>query len=222
MAHYDLEEQEQLDSLKAWWKQYGNLVTNLLLAVALCVVAWRGWDWYQKKQNLEASAIYSVVEQAVGAKDAQRTKAAVGELTEKYGRTPYAALATLLAARQAFDAGDLKTAKVQLNWVVEHGYDEARDIARLRLAAVLLDEKNPDEAFKQLQGDHSTAFAILYAEARGDVLAVQSKKAEARKAYQAALDGIENRAKANGDKEAPRTPQRDLLQQKLDALGESA
>lgn len=222
MAHYDLEEQEQLDELKAWWKMYGNLVTNLLLAVALCVLAWQGWNWYQKKQTAEASAIYAVLEQALQAKDAQRIKGAAGELTEKYASTPYAALAALLAARQSFDAGDLKSAKAQLEWVIDKGKDETRDVARLRLAAVLLDEKAYPEALKQIEGAHAASFDILYSEMKGDILAAQSKKAEARAAYKATLDALTAKAKAEGASEAARTPHREVLQQKLDALGESA
>lgn len=222
MAHYDLEEQEQLDELKAWWKQYGNLLTNILLAVALTVLAWQGWQWYQKRQAAEASAIYAVLEQAVMARDTQKINNVAGELTEKYAGTPYATLAALLAAKHSFEAGELKAAKVQLNWVVEHGRDESRDVARLRLAAVLLDEKSYDDAYKLLESTHAAAFDAMYAELKGDLFSAQGKKADARTAYQAALDAIAAKAKADGATEAPRTPQRELLQQKLDALGESA
>ena len=222
MAHYDLEEQEQLDELKAWWKQWGNLVTNILLVAALSVLGWQGWNWYQKRQGAEASAIYAALEQAVEAKDTQKINNVAGELTEKYAGTSYATLGALLAARHSFEGNDLKAAKVQLNWVVENGSDEARDIARLRLAAVLLDEKAHDEALKQLEAKHAPVFAALYAELRGDIQAVQGKKSEARQAYQAALDAIAAKATADGAKETPRTPQRELLQQKLDALGEAA
>lgn len=222
MAHYDLEEQEQLDELKAWWKQYGNLITNIVLAVALTVLAWQGWNWYQKRQAAEAAAVYTVLEQALAAQDTQKINNLAGELTEKYSRTAYATLGALLAARNSFEAGDLKAAKVQLSWVVEHASDEARDVARLRLAAVLLDEKAYDEALKQLDGAHAKAFAPLYAELKGDIQAAQGKKSEARIAYQAAQEAITAKAKADGATEAPRTPQRELLQQKLDALGEAA
>ena len=140
MAHYDLEEQEQIDSLKTWWKMYGNLVTGVVVAASLAVIGWQGWNWYQRGQAAQAAAIYSVLEQAVAARDAQRVKSAAGELAEKFGSTSYATLGALLAARQSFDAGDLKTAKAQLGWAAEHAKDELKDLARLRLAAVLLDE----------------------------------------------------------------------------------
>jgi predicted negative regulator of RcsB-dependent stress response len=212
MAHYDLEEQEQIDSLKTWWKMYGNLVTGVVVAASLAVIGWQGWNWYQRGQAAQASAIYGVLEQAVAARDAQRVKSAAGELAEKYGSTSYATLGALLAARQSFDAGDLKTAKVQLGWAAEHAKDELKDLARLRLAAVLLDEQAFDEALKQLDAAPAPAFAVRYLELKGDVLVAQGKKADARAAYKAALD------KDQGGER----PGRELLRQKLDNLGDAA
>ena len=219
MAHYDLEEQEQIDSIKTWWKQYGNLVTGVVMAASLGVVGWQGWNWYQRGQSAQASAVYSALEQGLALKDAQRVKTAAGELAEKFGGTTYAGLGALLAAKMSHEAGDLKTAKLQLTWAGEHGKDEVRDIARLRLAAVLLDEKSYDEALKQVDGAHAPAFDARFAELKGDVLSAQGKKAEAKVAYQAAvtkLDGGEAKAAQSVG------PYRDLLQQKLDSLGEAA
>jgi len=215
MAHYDLEEQEQIDTLKTWWKMYGNLVTGVVVAGSLAVIGWQGWNWYQRSQAAQASAIYGVLEQAVAARDAQKVKAAAGELAEKFGGTTYAALGALVAARQSFEAGDLKTARAQLTWAAENGKDEIRDIARLRLASVLLDEKAYDEALKQLEAAHAAAFAARFLELKGDVLAAAGKKPEARAAYQAALDKGEVREGRGG-------AGRELLRQKLDSLGEVA
>lgn len=212
MAHYDLEEQEQIDSIKTWWKMYGNLVTGAVTVACLLVIGWQGWNWYQRNQAAQASAIYGVLEQAVAMRDAQKVKAAAGELTEKFGGTSYAALGALLAAKQSFDAGDLKTAKVQLGWAAEHGKDEMRDVARLRLAAVLLDEKAYDEALKQLDAAHSPAFDARFLELKGDTLVAQGKNPEARTAYRAAQAKNEGKNGAGGQ----------LLQQKLDKLGEAA
>jgi len=215
MAHYDLEEQEQIDTLKTWWKMYGNLVTGVVVAGSLAVIGWQAWNWYQRSQAAQASAIYGVLEQAVAARDAQKVKAAAGELAEKFGGTTYAALGALVAARQSFEAGDLKTARAQLTWAAENGKDEIRDIARLRLASVLLDEKAYDEALKQLEAAHAAAFAARFLELKGDVLAAAGKKPEARAAYQAALDKGEVREGRGG-------AGRELLRQKLDSLGEVA
>jgi len=216
MAHYDLEEQEQIDSIKTWWKMYGNLVTGIVVAGSLAVIGWQGWNWHQRSQSAQASAIYAALEQAVAVRDAQKVKAAAGELAEKFGGTSYAALGALVAARQSFDAGDLKTAKAQLTWAAEHGKDEIRDLARLRLAAVLLDEKAYDDALKQLEAAHAPAFAARFLELKGDVLAASGKKPEARTAYKAALDKGGSREGRGGN------AGRELLQQKLDNLGEAA
>lgn len=212
MAHLDLEEQEQIDSLKTWWKMYGNLFTSVVVAASIGAIGWQGWNWYQRSQSAQASAIYGVLEQAVATQDTAKVKAAAGELAEKFGRTSYAGLGALLAAKQSFEAGDLKTARAQLSWAADNGKDEVRDLARLRLVAVLLDEKEYDAALKQLEATHAPVFAGRFLESKGDVLTALGKKAEARAAYQAALDKGE--AKAG--------PARELLQQKLDSLGEAA
>ena len=72
MAHYDLEEQEQIASLKTWWNMYGNLLTGVVTVACLAVIGWQGWNWYQRSQAAQASAIYGVLEQAVAVRDAQR------------------------------------------------------------------------------------------------------------------------------------------------------
>lgn len=223
MATYDLEEQEQLETLKAWWKQYGNLVTSLVIIASLAVMAFQAWNWYQRNQSLKAATVYEVLQRSIAAQDGPRMKAAVGELVQNFGGTPYASLGALMAARNAADSDDLKTAQTQLQWVVEHGKDELKDIARLRLIGVLLDQKSYDEALKQAEATPSAAFVARYAEAKGDVLVAQGKPAEARTAYQAAMAKLDESAKS-GNESAQQAQiagtVRQMLQQKLDALGE--
>ena len=212
MAHYDLEEQEQIDTLKTWWKMYGNLVSGVITVACVGIIGYQGWNWYQRSQSGQASGIYAVLEQAAVVGDGQKVKAAAGELAEKFGGTAYASLGALVAAKQSFAAGDLKTAKAQLTWVVDHGKDEIKDLARLRLVAVQLDEAAYDEALKQLEAGHAAAFDARFLEVKGDVLAAQGKKSEARAAYQSALDKESGKPGAGHE----------LLQQKLDGLGDAA
>ncbi|MFZ4536003.1 YfgM family protein [Propionivibrio sp.] len=228
MATYDLEEQEQLAEIKVWWKQHGSLLINVITAASLTVIAWQGWSWYQRNQSVQASMVYNVLQKAVQDKDSQRIKAASGELLEKFGSTTYASLGALTAAKTMIDSTDAKTAKVQLLWVVEHGKDEFRDLARLRLAAVLLDEKAYDLALKQLDGSASPGFEARFADTRGDVLSAQGKKAEALGAYQTALTKLDEADKSGKGKNSALGRQgqaaavyRELLQQKLDSLGGS-
>ncbi|MBK6631976.1 MAG: tetratricopeptide repeat protein [Betaproteobacteria bacterium] len=220
MATYDLEEQEQISELKTWWKMYGNMVTSVLLAVTVGVVGWQAWNWYQRNQTAEASVIYSAVQKATIERDAKRVREAAGELTERYPGTAYAAMAALTSARMQYDAGDLKTARAQLQWVAAKAVDkDLRDLGRLRLAHVLFDDKALDEALKLLGEEPGAAFTARFSELKGDILAAQGKLAEARAAYQIALvkhDALDKAADGQGGREAQ---YRELLQVKLDSIG---
>jgi predicted negative regulator of RcsB-dependent stress response len=206
---YDLEEQEQIDTLKAWWKQYGNLVTWLLIAALSSFAGWTAWTNYQHGQASQASAIYDEVQRAAGLKDNAKVQGATANLTAKFASTSYASMAALVAAKTAFDANDLKTAKVQLNWVVEHGYTkEFKALAKLRLTSILLDEKDYDESLKVLGGEFPAEFDADVLDRKADVLVAQDKLKEARETYKNALDKM-------GDKHVGKQ----LVQIKLDALG---
>ncbi len=218
MATYDLEEQEQLDELKTWWKLYGNLVTNLLLAVALAAAGWQGWTWWQRQQSAHAAGVFSGLQAAAMQRDAKRVRELAGELVDKYSITEYAGMGALLAARVQVDAGDPKSARAQLAWAADNAKDAGmRDLARLRLATLLLDEQSYDDALKQLAAEPAAAFAPRFSELRGDVHAAQGKIAEARAAYDAALAKLDSLAKE--DEARLRGGYRDILQVKRDALG---
>ena len=218
MATYDLEEQEQLDELKTWWKMHGNLVTGIMVALALAVVAWQGWNWWQRQQAVQASVVFSALQTAAGQRDAKRARELAGELIDKYSVTNYAGMGALLAARVQVDAGDMKNARVQLAWAAENAKDPGlRDLARLRLAAVMLDDKAYDDAIKQLVAEPDAAFAPRFAELRGDIFAAQGKSAEARNAYDLALTKFD--ALAKDDESRQRGGYKAVIQTKRDALG---
>ncbi|MBN8476241.1 tetratricopeptide repeat protein [Sulfuritalea sp.] len=218
MAAYDLEEQEQLDELKTWWKMYGNLVTGFLLVVALAMAGWQGWNWWQRQQAVEASAVFANLQAAAMQRDAKRVRELAGELVDKYSVTAYAGMGALLAARVQVDTGDARNARVQLAWAAENAKDPGlRELARLRLATLLLDEKSYDEAMKQLAAEPAAPFAPRFAELRGDILAAQGKAAEARDAYDSALTKLA--ALAKDDEASQRAGYKDVLEAKRDALG---
>jgi len=206
---YDHEEQEQLATLKAWWDKNGNIVTWLVTGVLLAYAAWSGWNYWQRTQAAKAAVLYEEVVKAVDAKELDKVARASGDIKEKFGSTPYAQMAALAAAKAAFDANDMKTAKAQLQWVAENGKNEEfKAIARIRLAGVLLDEKAYDDGLKALAGDFPDQFAALVADRKGDLLFAMNKIDDARAAYQSALDKTE-----------VKNPARQLIQLKLDALG---
>jgi predicted negative regulator of RcsB-dependent stress response len=204
---FDHQEEEQLASLKAWWARYGNAATWVLVAGLAAYSGWTGWQYYQRTQAVEASALYDELQASVG-KDNAKVQRAAGDIESRYGRTLYAQMAALTAAKSAFDANDLKTAKARLQWVIEHGNDEYQAVAKIRLAGVLLDEKAYDAALKALDGNVPAKFAAAISDRKGDVLAAQNKLAEARAAYQAALAGTNEK-----------NPARQLIELKLEAVG---
>lgn len=218
MAVYDHEEQEQLEELKAWWKLHGNLVTAIVVALALAVVAWQGWNWWQRKQSGEASNIYAAVQRATAQHDAKRARDLAGELIDKYTSTTYAPMAAMLSARAQAEAGDLKNARVQLQWAADNARDDAlRDLARLRLAVLLVEEKSYDEAVKLLAAEPASAsFAARFNDLRGDVLALQGKPAEARAAYEAAIAKLAPKTD-DGAAKVRRDPYQEMVQSKLEA-----
>ena len=205
---YDLEEQEQIASLKAWWDKYGNLTSWVLIAGLAAYSGFTGWNYYQRSQAAQASALYDEVQNAADAKDNAKVLRAAGDMESKFGSTAYASMSALVAAKTSFDANDIKSAKAQLQWAIEHGGDEFKAVAKVRLAGLLLDEKAYDEALKVLSGDVAPQFAGAVADRKGDVLVAQNKLAEARAAYQAALEATDKK-----------NPGRQLIQLKFEAIG---
>jgi predicted negative regulator of RcsB-dependent stress response len=185
----DLEEQEQVAELKAWWKEHGTRVLSVVVAVAVGFAGWTAYRSYAQNQAQQASVLYEQVAKAAGAHDGKALRDASGALVESYSGTAYASMGALLAARYYYDRDDLKSAKAQLQWVLERGYsDDLKDLARLRLAAVLLDEKAYDEALKLLEKKPAAAYEAQYAALRGDVLVARNQASEAKAAYKLALE----------------------------------
>lgn len=208
-SHLDLEEQEQLDQLKHFWKTYGNLISWLLIAVFGSIAAMNGWQWYQRTQSTKASALYEEVERAVAGGDLARAQQGFKDAKDKYGGTVFAQQAGLLVAQASADKGKTDEAKAALQWVADKASDEGlQAVARLRLAALLVQAKAYDEALKQLAADMPSEFDALVADRRGDIYNLQGKKAEAKAEYSKAYQGL------SADAEYRR-----LLEVKLTALG---
>ena len=209
MAALDLQEQEQIEGIKAWWKDNGNYVVGALLIAVLALGGWRGWQYYQNKQATEAATLYAEFVRQLESGDAKRVNDAAAAVMDKYGPTAYAARAALLAAQINESSKDIARAKTQLQWTLDHaGEATLKDVARLRLAAILLDEKKYDEAMQLLNAAHPDSFNGLYADLKGDVLSAQGKTDEARTAYKLAFE-----------KTDAKSMYRNLIQMKLDALG---
>lgn len=211
MSMIDLQEQEQLDALKAWWKDNRSWLIMTLSAVLLAYAGFTYWKSYQGKQAAEASMLYAEVLKQVASNDPKRINDSVAVLVDKYSNTAYAPRAQLLAVQSNIQAKDLVLAKKQLEWVIAHASESGlQDTARLKLSSILLDEKKYTEAMTLLEATHPEAFIGLYSDLKGDVLAAQGKTEDARAAYQLAFDKMDSKS-----------AYRNLIQLKLDGLGTS-
>jgi predicted negative regulator of RcsB-dependent stress response len=206
----DLEEQEQVADLKAWWNQHGTLIVAAVAAAVIALSGWVGWQRYEANLAGQASTLYENVVRAAQSGDGKALRDAGGALAENYSRTPYAAMGALVAARFYFDRNDLKASQAQLQWVIDRARsDDLRDLARLRLGAVLLDEKAYDQALALADAPHAAAYDAQFAALKGDALVAKNQPAAAKAAYQLALE------KSGKDASAFR----DSVRTRLEALG---
>ena len=191
---YDFEEQERIASIQHWWEDNAKFVYAAVAAFVLSVAGWKGWQYWTTVQNADAAAMEAELLRSRG--DPKKSASLAQAVIDKHPRTFFASEAALISAQDAFESGDLALAQQRLEWVLANGRDEHKGVARLRLAAVLLDA-NKDEAW-----------TAMVADLRGDILFSQGRVDEARAAYKLAIE-----------KSDPRSPIRSLTELKLGALG---
>lgn len=207
--HLDLEEQEQLDQLKHFWNKWGTPITGALLVVVGSFAAWNGYQYWQARQATQAAALADAVTVAVEGRQLDRVGLALADLQSSYAGTEQASQAGLMAAKAWADGAEWDKAKGALAWVAEHGSDSGlQAVARLRLAGVLIEQKNLDAALQQLTASFPSEFAAAAADRRGDVYALQDKKTEAVAEYEKAYKAFDNQI-----------DYRRLVEFKLNALG---
>jgi predicted negative regulator of RcsB-dependent stress response len=205
---YDFEEQERIAELKAWWEDNRWYVIGAIVAAIAAFAGYRGWIYWSAQRAEDAAAMFAPVAAAAKAKDAKKVTEAAQPLIAKHPRSYYSSEAALVLARSAFDANNLDEARKQLEWVVANGVTEHQGIARMRLAAVLMEQKKYEEALKVLDGNKDEAFVALAADLRGDIMLTQGRLDEARAAYKLAAE-----------KAGPRNPVKSIADTKLNALG---
>jgi predicted negative regulator of RcsB-dependent stress response len=207
--HLDLEEQEQLDEIKHFWKQYGNAITWVLIVVLGAYAAWNGYQYWQRNQAAQAAAMFDEIEKVAREGDVDKIARAFKDMQDRFASTAYAPQAGLLVAKTLYEAGKVDSAKAALTWVAEKSSDAGyASVGRLRLAGVLMDGKAYDEALKVLDTGISEEFSALQADRRGDILLAQGKKPEAKDQYLKAFKLFDER-----------TDYRRLVLVKLNTLG---
>lgn len=207
--HLDLEEQEQLDQIKHFWKQYGNGITWLLIVVLGAFASWNFYHYWQRSQAQQAAALFDEVDRAVQSADAARMDRVFSDMKDKFSSTAFAQQAGLLVARQYINLGKQDSAKAALGWVAEKSSDTGyQALARLRLASISMESKNFEEALSLLNMTYPASFDALVADRKGDLFVLQGDKAKAVAEYEKAYRLFD-----------PRIEYRRLVEVKLNALG---
>jgi predicted negative regulator of RcsB-dependent stress response len=207
--HLDLEEQEQLDQIKHFWKQYGNAITWALIVVLAAFASWNFYQYWQRNQANQAAALFEEVERSVQSGDTTKMDRVFADMKERFASTTYAQQSALLVAKQFVIAGKTDSAKSALTWVAGQSSDAGyQALAKLRLAGILLDSKNYEAALTQLEGSFPAGFEALVADRKGDAFVLQGKKAQAITEFEKAFRLFDTR-----------TEYRRLVEVKLNALG---
>ena len=212
MSTYDLEEQERLAALKDWWDKWGLWVQLALAAFVIGLLSVQGWRYYQKGEAEQAEAMFKSVQktaqEVAASKEAKKLSDAATAIADKYPSSFFATEAQLMAAKAAFEGKDLAASKTHLQWVADKGRDSHRNVARIRLAGVLLEEKKYDDALKVIDAVKEEGFISLAADLKGDIFAAQGRTDDARAAYQVAVDKADTRSAL-----------KNVSQAKLDSVG---
>ncbi|MXR35604.1 YfgM family protein [Craterilacuibacter sinensis] len=206
---FDLQEQEQIDTMRTFWQQWGKWLAAAVLVACAAYLGFKGWHLYQGERAEKASAVFAQLESAAPGGDLAKIRSITSSLQQEYGSTSYAPRASLLAAKLAFEKNDLAMAQSQLKWVIGNTKEPSvLAIAHLRLAAVLLDLKQYDGALAELNAEHPAGFDSFFLDMKGDVLFARGDHKAAMDAYKAALA-----------KQSAEDPMREFVQAKIDAIG---
>lgn len=185
---YDLQEQESLEQLKAWWEKWGNLTTTVITVGCLAFAGMNGWKWYQNREGMKATTAYVQLQNAYVRGDAKNIASLSDGLMKEYSRHVFASLAALMKASRAAADGKTEEARSALTWVLEKGGQPQYEVvARVRLAGLDLDAKKPEAALKVLEDAKSGRETVAYLDRLGDAYAALGRTADARKVWEQAL-----------------------------------
>lgn len=205
---YYLTEQEQIQQLKNWLKQYGStILAGILLALAV-TSGWHYWQNHRNQMLLRASHIYDVMLTSRAQNNIEDATAQAKQLVYEYPKTPYAQMAAFLLAQDLVSKRDFTEAAEKLQWVIDHSNNNAiQQIARIRKARALIADQKPDAALEFLQKTSDALFIGLIDEVRGDAYLAKNNQKTAREAYGRALEEL-----PDSESERP------ILQMKYDDL----
>ena len=198
------EEEEHIDQLKTFWKKYGDLLTGIVLALAASAVGWQWWQHRQQQEALQAASLYATLQGMQQVQQISAVNSLADTLIQRYPNSPYTSRGALIAAATdgsnlaqtpAQSAAQVATAKKDLQWILDHSKENSiKNLARLHLAALLLDQHQAKEALDLLNVDHdkqaTDSYADLYNDLSGDIFLSLGNRQSAISAWQAALSEL--------------------------------
>ena len=184
----DLTDNETEELLRRWWSDnWLWLVGGLVIGLG----ALAGYQYWQKSKLASAerdAASYISVIEALSKDQPDAAAATAKALRDLHATSPYADQADLALAASAVERHALEDAAKHLKAVADGSRDkQLRQIAKTRLARVLIEEGKYDEALGVLDVASAGAFGSLYHDIRGDALAGKGDTAAARREYESAL-----------------------------------
>ncbi len=184
-----LSEEEQVEALKKWWKENGrSIIAGAVLGLG-GIFGWQAWGQHRNELAEQASGRYEQMQFAARLGNRESVMKQAEILMSEHQDSSYAVFAALLAARVSQEGGDLDTARTRLEWVIANSDESSfQQIARLRLARLLLGQNDLDGAGAVITQAPADNFAGEFAELRGDIARAREDYAGARQAYQEALE----------------------------------
>lgn len=209
MVDVNLSEEEQVEALKNWWKENGRSVIAGVVIGLGAVFGWQGWTQYQRTVAQQGGESLQKLQQAVAIGESESAEKQAEMMIAEFDGSTYSVLSSLELAKIKLAQGDLSGAEVQLRWALQNSSEPSlRQIARLRLARILLDKGETDAAAEVVASADKDGFSGEFAELKGDIALLKGDREAARAGYSEALQ--------NGVSGAV------LVQMKLDDLAPAA
>lgn len=215
-------ETEQLEEIKKWWLRNQRWISTSFFVILLLVSGYRYWSWHMEKTMEQASIAYQNMMLSSSQNDDKGTQSYANFLVKNHAKTVYASAAHLALSKIFVSQADLKKAGDELAFVAHDSTMEAlKQVATLRLARVLIAQKQYDTALKELGTIENSIYRTTVGELRGDIFVALGDYSKAVNAYDLALESTQSSGVKNLYLEMKHSAAASMIQSKLDRSGES-
>lgn len=191
-------EEEQLESIKKWWKRHGNVVMLIVSVILFAVAGYRYFMWHQDKLTQQASVAYEQMMVALSNQNVKAVKSYANELIQDHSSTVYADVAHMTLAKFYASKNKLDQAQAELRVVAEHGKMlPLKQVAKIRLARILAAEKSYTKALDELSRVVDATYLPVINELKGDIYGATGQYQEAMSSYKQAIDEVKTNGMGN-------------------------